>query len=144
MGTERRRGAIAPPGLHEPIGPVSHGVIAAPGELLFVSGQVPLDRDGELVGRGDVAAQYRQAMENVEKVVRAAGGDMDDVVSLVNYVTVELRADTPAYREIAAIRERVFAPPPPASTLVRVAALMVPGAMVEVEAVAVVDGRAGS
>jgi enamine deaminase RidA (YjgF/YER057c/UK114 family) len=119
-------------------------VIAPPGSLLFISGQVPLRQDGELAGRDDIVAQYRQVMENVEKVVTAAGGDMGDVVSLVNYVTVELRVDTPAYRGIAAIREQVFSPPPPASTLVQVGALMVPGAMVEVEAVAVLDGKAKS
>jgi len=126
------------------VGPVSHGVIAAGGRLLFVSGQVPLSADGSLVGPDDIVAQYRQVMANLEAVVRAAGGGMDDVVCLVNYVTVALRAETPAYREMAAIRDGLFAPPPPASTLVTVSGLMVPGAMVETEAIAVLGGPGSS
>lgn len=129
-------------GLHPTVGPVSHGIVA--GEtLVFISGQIPLSADGSLVGPGDIVAQYRQVMENVERVVAGAGGSMDDVVRLVNYVTVALRADTPEYLEMAAIRDAVFSPPPPASTLVQVSGLMVPGAMVEVEAVAVL-GEGGS
>jgi enamine deaminase RidA (YjgF/YER057c/UK114 family) len=138
------RKAVTSLELHQPIGPVSHGVLASPGRLLFVSGQVPLSADGELVGEGDIAAQYRQAVENLREVVAAAGGGLDDVVQLVNYVTVELRADTPGYRGIAAVREELFAPPPPASTLVKVEALMVPGALVEVQAIAVLDREAAA
>lgn len=138
------RSAVSRVGLHQPIGPVSHGVLASPGELLFVSGQVPLSREGELVGEGDLAAQYQQAIENLEAVVAAAGGAMDDVVQLVNYVTLDLHEDTPAYSRIAEIRERYFAPPPPASTLVKVEGLMVPGALVEVQAIAVLGAAEGS
>lgn len=131
------RRAVEVDSLHPTVGPVSHGIAATGGTLVFVAGQIPLSADGRLVGEGDIVAQYRQVMENIERVVVGAGGGMDDVVSLVNYVTVTLRAETPEYRQIAAIREAVFSPPPPASTLVQVSGLMVPGAMVEVEAVAV-------
>lgn len=116
---------------------MSHGIVVGGGPLVFVSGQIPVDSDGALVGPGDIVAQYRQVMENIGKVVTAAGGAMDDVVSLVNYVTVMLRGDTPAYGEMAAIREEALGHPPPASTLVEVSSLMVPGALVEVEAIAV-------
>jgi 2-iminobutanoate/2-iminopropanoate deaminase len=126
--------------LHQPVGPVSHGIIAENGPFVFVSGQIPLAADGTLVGPDDIVAQYRQAIKNVEKVVVAGGGTMDDVVSLVNYVTMTLRAEMSEYREMAAIREEAFSAPPPASTLVEVNSLMVPGAMVEVEAIAALGG----
>lgn len=75
-------------------------------------------------------------MENMKAVVEDAGGSMNHICQLTHYVTVQLREDTPEYVEIAQIRREYFDTDMPASTLVSVVDLMVPGALVEVEAIA--------
>jgi enamine deaminase RidA (YjgF/YER057c/UK114 family) len=68
---------------------------------------------------------------------------MDDVCCLTNYLTITLREKEPAYQGIAAIRREYFREPSPASTLVEVRNLMIPGALVEVEATAVLNQSTG-
>jgi 2-iminobutanoate/2-iminopropanoate deaminase len=122
---------IRAPELVTPLGHYSDGVRIA--NLLFVSGCVPLDQDGELVGNGDFAAQARQTFENLGHVLRAGGSDFAHVVKLTIFLTdIDDRPHmTPARREF-------FGETRPASTLVEVSALAVPGMKVEVEAVAAV------
>jgi 2-iminobutanoate/2-iminopropanoate deaminase len=122
---------IRAPDLVTPLGHYSDGVRI--GNLLFVSGCVPLDQTGELVGEGDFAAQVRRTLENLGHVLRAGGSDFAHVVKLTIYLTdIADRAHmTPARREF-------FGETRPASTLVEVSALALPGIKVEVEAVAAV------
>ena len=104
------------------------------GQTIYVAGQLPYDRDGNLVGIGDIKAQTRRVFENVRKVVQAGGGTMDDVVKLTVFVTdVRFRE---AYGEV---RTEFFGPNPPASTLVQISNLAVSGALIEIEAVAALD-----
>jgi reactive intermediate/imine deaminase len=105
------------------------------GQTIYVAGQLPYDRDGNLIGQGDIKAQTRRVLENVRKVVQAGGATMDDVVKLTVFVT-DVR-----YREpYAEVRSEFFGANPPASTLVQIANLAVPGALIEIEAVAALDG----
>lgn len=105
------------------------------GQTIYVAGQLPYDRDGNLIGLGDIKAQTRRVLENVRKVVEAGGGTMNDVVKLTVFVT-DVR-----YREpYAEVRSEFFGPNPPASTLVQISNLALPGAMIEIEAVAALDG----
>jgi reactive intermediate/imine deaminase len=101
------------------------------GGLLFVSGCIPVDEDGELVGGADVTAQARQVFANVGRVLEAAGAGFDDVVKVTVYLT-----DINDRPLINPVRQEVFGPARPASTLVEVAGLAVPGARLEVDAVA--------
>lgn len=101
------------------------------GEFLFVSGQVPIDARGQTVGRGDVVAQARQALNNVKALVEAARGAMDDVVFLNLYVT-----DMRNYPRFGEIRREYFHPPFPASTIIGVTALADPDWLIEIEAIA--------
>jgi reactive intermediate/imine deaminase len=104
------------------------------GNHIYVAGQLPYDRDGQLVGPGDIHAQARRALHNVRRVVETGGGTMNDVVKVTVFVT-DIR-----YREpYAEARAEFFGPNPPASTFVQVANLTPPGALIEIEAVAVVD-----
>jgi len=105
------------------------------GNTIYVAGQLPYDKDGTLVGLGDIHAQTRRVLENVRKIVTAGGGTMDDVVKLTVFVT-DVRFREP----YAEVRSEFFGPNPPASTLVQIANLAIPGALIEIEAVAVVDG----
>ena len=106
--------------------------VEAPAVILFVSGQVPLDGDGNLVAPGDFDGQARRTFENLGRVLDEAGGTFGDIVKVTVYLTDMARL--PDYGRIKAeyIRGR-----PPASTAVGVTALAVPGLMIEVEAIAV-------
>jgi 2-iminobutanoate/2-iminopropanoate deaminase len=120
-------------GQPEPISHYTHAVRA--GELLFVSGCVPVDREGRLVGGDDVVAQARQVFRNIEAVLAAAGATFADVVKVTVYLTnIDERP------QINPVRQEFFGQVRPASTLVEVCRLAIPGAKIEVEAVALLPG----
>jgi enamine deaminase RidA (YjgF/YER057c/UK114 family) len=117
-------------------GPGYSHVVTASGRLAFISGQVALDADGKLVGPGDLAAQTRQALGNVHRVLRTLGAGWPDVIRFSWYVL-----DTSEIQVIRDIRDEFIRPalgdrPNPASTLVQVAGLFRPDLLIEVEAVA--------
>ena len=118
-------------GLPEPISHYTDAVRA--GNLLFVSGIVPVDAAGTVVGGGDVVAQAEQVFALLGRVLGAAGAGPGDVVK----VTVFL-LDKEDRARINPVRQRFFGAARPASTLVEVSGLAVPGALLEVEAVALV------
>jgi 2-iminobutanoate/2-iminopropanoate deaminase len=114
--------------------PISHYTDAVrAGNLLFVSGFVPVDGEGRLVGGDDVVAQARQVLENVGAVLTAAGASFADVVKVTVYLT-----DIGDRVHINPVRQEFFGEARPASTLVEVSALAVPGAKLEIEAVALI------
>ena len=117
--------------------PISHYTDAVrAGELLFVSGCVPVDDQGRLVGGDDVVAQTRKVFENVGAVLGAAGASFADVVKVTVFLTdVEDRA------RINPVRQEFFGSARPASTLVEISRLAIPGAKIEVEAVAILPRR---
>jgi len=107
------------------------------GKLVYIAGQVALDRAGNLVGKDDFRAQAQQVFENLKAAVEAAGGDFHSVIKL-NYYCAESvdPALIPAVREI---RDKyVNTANPPTSTFVVVKRLVRPEWMIEVDAVAVV------
>ena len=126
-----RREEIRVPELAEPISHYTDAVRA--GDLLFVSGVVPVDGEGALVGGDDVVAQARQVFANLGAVLAAAGATFADVVKVTVYLT-----DIADRARINPVRQEVFGEARPASTLVEVSALAVPGAKLEIEAVALV------
>lgn len=101
------------------------------GDLLFVSGQVAWDAQGNVVGKGDVAAQARRCFEQIRSLVAAAGGTLDDVVKVNMYLT-----DISHARLIRPVREEFFRAPYPAWTTVAVKDLVQPELLVEIEAIA--------
>jgi 2-iminobutanoate/2-iminopropanoate deaminase len=124
-----RREEIRVAGLAEPISHFTDAVRA--GDLLFVSGVVPVDRDGKLVGRGDVVAQARQVFESIGTVLEAAGATFADVVKVTVFLT-----DVNDRTAIFPVRQEFFGDARPASTLEEISRLAIPGATIEVEAVA--------
>jgi len=127
---------LNPAGLSKPTG-YTHVVAAGGGRLIYISGQIAFDQNGQLVGPGDLKAQAVQVYENLKTALAAAGATFADVVKLNTYV-VDYQ---PEYRPILGeVRSRyVEAGPPPASTLVGVSALALDGLLIEIEAVAVTD-----
>lgn len=127
---------INPPELCAPRG-FSHGLLGpAGGRLLAVAGQIGWDGRGRLCS-DDFVAQFRQALENVRAVVRAAGGQPEDVLSLRIYVT-DKRLYQGRRKEIGAAYREVLGRHFPAMALVQVADLLEEGALVEIEALAAV------
>lgn len=115
--------------------PISHytDAVRAEGPLLFVSGVVPVDGAGRLVGGDDVVAQARQVFSNLGSVLAAGGATLADVVKVTVFLT-----DVDDRARINVVRQEAFGEARPASTLVEIAALAIPGARIEVDAVAVV------
>ncbi|MYX07496.1 RidA family protein [Streptomyces sp. SID8375] len=107
--------------------------MAFTGTTVAVSGQVPVDGDGRLVGEGVAEAHVRHVYANLATALEAASCTLDDVVKLTVYLT-DL-ADLPAFRRVR--DEHQDARRPPACSLVQVAGLVQPGFRVEIEALAV-------
>jgi 2-iminobutanoate/2-iminopropanoate deaminase len=120
-----------PPGVWAPFGAFSMAVIQGPGQIVHLKGQVSLDRDGKVVGPGDMLVQTRQALDNVKAVLGSVGGVMGDIISLTHYAT-----DIEAFMQAGTIRREFFAAPYPVTTTVQVAALYRPDLVIEITAIA--------
>jgi enamine deaminase RidA (YjgF/YER057c/UK114 family) len=126
-----------PDSMAKPTAGYSHVAEVTDGKLVYVAGQVAIDRAGNLVGKDDFRAQVQQVFENLKSAVEASGGSFHDVIKL-NYYCAESvdPAQVPVMREI---RDKyVNTAKPPVSTFVVVKRLVRPEWMIEVEAVAVV------
>ncbi|HXF30152.1 MAG TPA: RidA family protein [Solirubrobacterales bacterium] len=108
------------------------------GDLVHVSGQVALAPGGELVGEGDIEAQVRQALANLEAALAAAGARVEDTIKVTCFLL-----DAAHYPAYAAAKAELFGDSAPASTCVVVKGLLDPRMLIEVEAVAA-TGPAGS
>lgn len=116
--------------------PVSHYTDAVRfGNLLFISGLAPLDAEGRLVGGDDPAAQTRKIFESMRLILKEAGADFRDVLRVTVYLT-----DIEDRPKVNPVRQEFFGETRPASTLVEVSALVVPGMRVEIEAVVGLPG----
>jgi reactive intermediate/imine deaminase len=123
---------LTPATLSPPFG-YSHVVEAPAGSIVYISGQVPLDAEGRLVGEGDFAAQTRQVFENLTHALEAAEATWSDVVKLDYFLR-----DVGQIGAVRSIRdEYVDTANPPASTLVEVSSLFSPDVLVEIQAIAV-------
>jgi reactive intermediate/imine deaminase len=123
---------VRPDGL-PPVNGYSHAV-AFSGQMVAVSGQVPLDGQGKLAGQDDPRAQVRQVFDNLTSALAAAGAGMEHVVKLTVYLT-DL-ADLDAFRQVR--DEYISLDNPPASTLVQVSSLVNPAFRVEIDALAAI------
>jgi 2-iminobutanoate/2-iminopropanoate deaminase len=157
-----RTRTVNPDTVAPPAGNYSHAVrLELDGAtLVFVSGQLPLDAQGRLVGEGDMARQTEQVFENLRAILEANGASFGDVVRIGSYLTDlsrlaamrevraryqkrlahyrDVRPDRPQGSRGLGNAQASFAEEPPASTLVGVAGLVLPGALLEVELVAAV------
>lgn len=105
------------------------------GDLLFLSGQAAISRQGELVGVGDFDAQAQQTFENLRFVLESAGSGLEHIVKVTIYLT-----SMGNFPKIVDLRERWFTPPYPADTIVEVRSLALPELEIEIDAIAVVPG----
>ena len=121
----------------EPIFGYSRAVRA--GEWVAVSGSTGLDESGQLVGRGQIYVQARQAISNIAAALRRMGLGLDRVVRTRVYVT-----ELDRFGDLARAHQEMFGAAPPASTVVQVTRLVHPDMLVEIEAEAIVTSRAPS
>ena len=128
------KSAILGKGMQKPAAPYSLAIEAQGRRALHISGQVPVDPQGNLVGKGDVRAQTVQVFENIKALVEAAGGTMENVVKVGIFVTDIGSRDT-----ISEVRRQYLKDPFPAATMVEISRLVSPDWLVEIEAVAVMD-----
>lgn len=110
---------------------LSQGIRA--GNFLFISGQAGYADDGMIVG-GGFRAQGERAFSNLKRALEAGGSSLSRVVKVTIYVT-----DMGNFGEVVELRRKYFQPPYPADTIVEIKGLYTPEAMIEIDAVAVVD-----
>jgi reactive intermediate/imine deaminase len=121
-----------PQGLSTPTG-YSHVVTTRGGKTIYIAGQVAFDAKGQLVGKGDLAAQTRQVFENLSVALKAAGATFANVVKANTYMR-----DASQVAVVREVRARYYTKELPASTLVEVPRLANPDFLIEIEVVAVV------
>ena len=126
---------INPPGAWPSRGfPMQHGVVAPSGRTVHVTGQVAWDETGTVLHPGDAKAQTHAALDNIDRILNAAGGSIDDIVSMTTYLM--RREDWPL---ISAARAERFKPDfGPVSTAVMVSGLADPDLLVELQCIAVI------
>lgn len=122
-----------PSGVVMPFGIFSTAAWQPEGRTLHISGHVSQNEQGLTLGVGDIEVQTRQVLTNIQTVLNAVGGTMDDIVKVTVFVT-----DVSRIKQIHAVRATFFNPPYPASTLVQVAQLIDPDWLIEIDAVAVI------
>ncbi|MGH7384922.1 MAG: RidA family protein [Candidatus Rokuibacteriota bacterium] len=128
---------INPPSLPKPAG-YTHGFEVQGGKTVYIAGQVAHDKEGRVVGKGDLVAQFRQVCENLKAVMTARAGQMNDIVKLTIYVLSKTEYKARG-REIGAVYRDFFGRHYPAMTLVEIKGLYDDDCLIEIEGVAVVD-----
>jgi enamine deaminase RidA (YjgF/YER057c/UK114 family) len=104
------------------------------GNMLYIAGQVSMDRTGKVVGKGDITIQVKQVYANLANILKEAGGSLTNIVKMTTYLTHHRYLEP--YR---AVRGTVFKEPYPANTLLVVESLADPDFMIEIEAIAALD-----
>jgi enamine deaminase RidA (YjgF/YER057c/UK114 family) len=126
-----------PEGLEPPVG-YAHVAKVSGGTTVHVAGQAPFDESGNVVGKGDLVAQFAQVVRNLGTAVEAAGGSPGNYAVLTMYVT-DVGAFLDNRDAIGAIYRDVFGKHFPAITLVEVTSLYNPDCMIEISGIAVID-----
>lgn len=106
------------------------------GDLVLLSGQAAITKQGEIVGADDFDAQAAQTFANIEELLELAGSGLDKVVKVTIYLT-----DMANFAKVIGLRETYFIPPYPADTIVEVSALALPELMIEIDVMALAEGE---
>lgn len=128
-----------PPALTKPTGYTHIVEVTGPARTIYISGQIAFDKDGNVVGAGDMKAQAEQVFKNLQAALAASGAKFADIVKMNSYIT-----DMSKVQAVRDVRSRYFAETSPASTFVQVAGLVRPELLLEIEVVAVVAAPGGA
>jgi len=107
-----------PDSVWKPFGAFSQAVVQGTGKIVHIKGQVSLDKEGKIVGEGDIELQVDKALENIKSILSEFGGRMEDIYSLTHHVT-----NIEEFMKTGHIRTRYFKPPYPVTTTVEVSRL---------------------
>ena len=133
----RKMEIIQPEGWDKPIG-YSNGILVEGGRTLYIAGQVAFDEKAQVVGVGDLVAQFEQVLRNIRAVCETAGGSLQDVVKMTIFV-----GDKDDYlakvKEIGAVYRAYFGNHYPVMALVEISRFYEQDVMLEIESVAVLD-----
>ncbi|HEX2385937.1 MAG TPA: RidA family protein [Candidatus Binatia bacterium] len=122
---------IQPKNLNDPRPRYSHGIVAEGGRLLFIAGQTAVDKDGNVVGKGDIEAQTQQVYKNLTAVLEEAGASFNNLVMTTTYIVDR------KYREgYNKVRMQYYKQNSPTSTLVIISGLAHPDYLIEINAIA--------
>ena len=128
---------VNPPSLARPSG-FNHGILVTGGDLLFLAGQTGSNAEGQIVAPGDLVAQYEQTLRNLQTVVEAASGKMQDIVK-VNIFVCD-RDDYLAHlKPLGVIHKSFFGAYYPAAALFEVSRFFQDEALIEIEGLAMID-----
>jgi reactive intermediate/imine deaminase len=122
---------INPDTLNTPL--AAYSQVVRKGPIVTTAGLIPFDKEGKLVGEGDIAAQTRQTLENIKAALEAAGASLKDVVRTTVYLS-----DLSNYQGMNAVYNEYFKDSPAARATVG-ATLVLPTLLVEIDAMAVID-----
>ena len=125
-----------PPALSTPTGYTHVVEVTGPAKTIYISGQIAYDKDGKVVGAGDMKAQAEQVFRNLAAALAAAGATFADVVKMNSYIT-----DMSKVQAVRDVRARYFKDATPASTFVEVKGLVRPELLLEIEVIALVSAR---
>ena len=125
---------LNPKDFTQALGAYSHGLKVDVGdsEMIFVTGQIAMDGNGNAVAPTDIAKQTEFVFQNLQKILAEGGASLDDAVKAVIYVT-----DISKFKEISAIRNKYFANAKPVSTLVEISKTVKDGCDIEIEVIAI-------
>lgn len=114
-------------------GSYSHGLQVTCGDVewIFVTGQIAMDANGNVVSPGDIAGQAEFIFNNISKILSEAGASLDDVVKTQLFLT-----DMSLFGQVSPVRNKYFAKSQPVSTMVEVKSLVKSGCMLEIEVIA--------
>ncbi len=116
-----------PDSVWKPFGAFSQAVVQGTGKIVHLKGQVSLDKEGNIVGQGNIEAQVEKALDNIKSILSEFGGQMQDIYSLTHHVT-----DIDAFMTTGHIRTSYFNPPYPVTTTVEVSRLYHPDLLIEI------------
>lgn len=122
---------INPDSLNKPL--AAYSQVVRKGSIVMTAGLIPFDKEGKLVGEGDIAAQTRQTLENIRMALESAGASLKDVVKTTIYLS-----DLSNYKGMNTIYNEYFKDYPAARTTIG-ATLVLPTLLVEIDAMAVVN-----
>lgn len=116
------------------MGAYSHGLKVDVGdsEMIFVTGQIAMDKDGKAIAPGNIIEQTEFVFQNIQKILKEGDSTLDDVVKAVIYVT-----DISKFKDISAIRNKYFINSKPVSTLVEISKTVKDGCDIEIEVIAI-------
>jgi reactive intermediate/imine deaminase len=129
-----KKNYLDPKNFTEIMGAYSHGLKVDIGdsEMIFVTGQIAMDKNGNAVAPNNITTQAEFIFKNIQTILHEGGSSLDDVVKAVIYVT-----DMNKFKEVSAVRNKYFAKSKPVSTLVEINKTVKEGCDLEIEVVAI-------